>query len=97
MFTVQRELNEVRRMRSRGWLTPQAYHARQPSWYRLVDRGTFYAAACAAVARAVEGIEDPRARRMAARNAQLDTLEAFHLIRRTRGRVRYPDPKTEIN
>lgn len=95
--TVQRELNEVRRMRSRGWLTPRDYHARLPSWYPVVDRGTFYATACAAVARAVEGIEDPRARRMAARNAQLDTLEAFHLIRRTRGRARPPAPKTEIN
>lgn len=52
----------------------------------LVDRERFYEAACAAIQRAVLGIENPRARRRAEREAIWCTLEELGLVIRTRGR-----------
>jgi len=51
----------------------------------LVDRDRFYAAACAAIEKAVRGIANPRARRRAEREAIWCTLEELGLVTRTRG------------
>ena len=52
----------------------------------LVSRDRFYEAACAAIENAVLGIDNPRARRRAEREAIWCTLEQLGLVTRTRGR-----------
>jgi transposase InsO family protein len=66
-----------------------------PSWEAAVDRGTFYAAACHARDEALRDVADARARRRAAREATLSTLERFGLAYRTRGGARLPAAKAE--
>jgi hypothetical protein len=51
----------------------------------LVNRDRFYEAACTAIHKAVLGIENPRARRRAEREAIWCTLEELGLVTRTRG------------
>ena len=71
---------------SRGGFTAAQLDRILPHAEDLVDRARFYDTACAAIRRAVHGIDDPRARRRAEREAILCTLEQFGLVTRTRGR-----------
>lgn len=70
---------------SRGYRTARELDGEMPGWYPRVDRETFYAECCAAIGEAVLGASGARAVRVAEREAILRTLEAFGLIRRTRG------------
>ena len=81
----------VRVRPSRGGRTADAVDAQVPAWYRGVDREVFYAAACRAIDKAVEGCNNPRARRRAERKAILQTPETFGLITRTRGGLPLPE------
>jgi len=86
-------LDHVRVRTSRGGRTADAVDAQMPAWYRGVDREVFHAAACRAIHKAVEGCNNPRARRRAEREAILQTLETFGLITRTRGGLPLPGSK----
>lgn len=68
-----------------AWRTPLQVDAALPRAYDLVDRRAFYEAALAAVERAVHGIDNPRARRRAEREAVFRTLQLFGLVTRYRG------------
>lgn len=89
---VLQELNTHQRLSHRAWRTPDALHKSHAPWYPAVTREDFYAAACAAVAKATNSATSFRARRMAEREAIFQTLERFQLIRRTRGRLK-PDTR----
>jgi hypothetical protein len=82
---LARRLNERVRP-SRGARTAAELDRILPRAEDLVDRARFYAAACAAIQAAVQGNDNPRARRRAEREAILCTLERFGLVTRTRGR-----------
>jgi hypothetical protein len=51
-----------------------------------VSRDRFYDSACAAIEKAVLGIDNARARQRAERETVWRTLEQFGLVTRTRGR-----------
>lgn len=70
---------------SRGGRTAVELDRILPRAEDLVCRDCFYAAACANIERAVLGVPNARARRLAERRAILETLEQFGLVRRTRG------------
>jgi hypothetical protein len=71
---------------SRGGLTAAQLDRIRPRAQDRIQRARFYETACAAIEAAVHGIENPRARRRAEREAILCTLERFGLVTRTRGR-----------
>lgn len=71
---------------SRGGWTAEQLDRILPRAEDLVDRARFYDTVCAAIERAVQGIENARARRRAEREAVWCTLEQFGLVTRTRGR-----------
>ena len=79
-------LNASRVRPSRGGYTADELDRILPRAEDLVDRARFYDTACAAIASAVQGIDDARARRRAEREAIWSTLEQFGLVTRTRGR-----------
>ena len=66
-------------------MTATTYDCSLPPWYTRVDRARFYDAACGAAERAMSLATGPRACRRAEREAILQTMETFGLIRRTRG------------
>ncbi len=78
-----------------GWKTPSAADAELPGWKAVVSRETFYQASCKAVQCAVKGMRNARERRMAEREAILQTLENFGLIKRSRGGAPCPAVKPE--
>jgi transposase InsO family protein len=80
-------LNVARCRTSRGGRTARELDAALPRAQDLVDRDTFWETACYNIARAVQDAPSVRARRLAERNATLETMEQFGLIRRTRGGV----------
>ena len=71
---------------SRGGFTAAQLDSSLPRAEDLVDRDRFYEAACTAIDSAVLGIDNPRARRRAEREAIWCTLEQLGLVTRTRGR-----------
>jgi len=77
-------LNGVRLRAAHGYRTADAMDAGMRPWYGRVRRERFYADACAAQERAVVGIENARARRMAEREAIFRTMEEVGLLSRTR-------------
>ena len=89
-------LDEGRLRATRGWKTAACFDADLPEAERLVDRVTFHAVARAAVEAAVLGIEDPRARRKAERDAIWKTLETYGLARRHLGARRTPNPRRPL-
>jgi hypothetical protein len=93
--TACRTLNHHLPRQSRHWMTATAYAATLACWYHLTLRDRFYQATCSAIQEALRGLEDPRARRKAEREAILSTMERFGLIKRTRGDapLRYPKPE----
>jgi hypothetical protein len=78
---------------SRGGWSAEQLDSLLPCAEDLVDRARFYDTACAAIRRAVQGIEGARARRRAEREAVWCTLERFGLVTRTRGRRPAPCSK----
>jgi hypothetical protein len=80
-----RQRDEVLPRASRGWWTANDLDAALPRADAVVDRETFCRAACEAKAKAVEGIEDPDAARLAERDAVFATLVRFGLARRRVG------------
>jgi hypothetical protein len=92
---LARRLNEQRVRTSRGGFTAAQLDRLLPRAEDLVSRDRFYETACAAIERAVQGIDDARARRRAEREAILCTLEQFGLVKRTRGRRPAPCSKAE--
>ena len=66
---------------------PRQGSSSAPSWYGLVDRGSFYAAACSAIRQAVPGACTLRERRKAERMAILAVAASFGLVEITRGGV----------
>jgi hypothetical protein len=80
---------------SRGGSSAEQLDRMLPRAEDLVDRARFYETACAAIEKAVQGIEDARARRRAEREAVWCTLEQFGLVTRTRGRRPAPCSKAE--
>jgi transposase InsO family protein len=94
--TAQRRLDEGRLRATRGWKTAARFDAELPEAERLVDRAAFYAAARSAVEAAVLGIEAPRARRKAERDAIWKTLETYGLARRHLGARRTPNPRRPL-
>ena len=81
-----RHLNAQRVRPSRGGHTADKLDRLLPRADDLVDRARFYDTACAAIAAAVQGISNARARQRAEREAVWRTLEEFGLVTRTRGR-----------
>jgi len=81
-----RRLNAQRMRPSRGGYTADELDRMLPRAEDLVDRARFYDSACAAIERAVPGIDNARARWRAEREAVWRTLEEFGLVTRTRGR-----------
>ena len=79
-------LNAQRVRPSRGGHTADELDRILPRAEDLVNRARFYDSACAAIERAVQDIDDARARRRAEREAIWRTLEKFGLVTRTRGR-----------
>jgi hypothetical protein len=80
-------LDRYRPRPSRGWRTArEAYRDLAPA-SALVDRQAFRRAVACAIEDAVRGCDQPRARRLAEREAVLETMERFGLITRTRGRA----------
>ena len=71
---------------SRGGYTADELDRILPPAEDLANRALFYQTACAATERAVQGIDDARARQRAEREAVWRTLEEFGLVTRTRGR-----------
>jgi len=92
---ARRTLDEHRLRASRGWRTAIAVDAALPPWYAFVSREDFHAMACRAIAKAVQGCNTKRARRLAEREAVFRTLEHFGLVTRTRGGVPLPLVKPE--
>ena len=84
-----------RRRASRGGRTAAELDATLPRAEAIVDRDTFWRTARYNIARAVQGADTPRARRLAARAATWETMESFGLIRRTRGGVPLAAVKSE--
>lgn len=80
---------------SRGGRTAAELDATLPRAETIVDRDTFWRTARYNIARAVQGAENPRARRLAERAATWETMESFGLIRRTRGGVPLAAVKSE--
>ncbi len=78
-------LDGLRPRQCLGWRTPLAVDAVLPRAYDLVDRRVFYETALRAVERAVHGIDNPRARRRAEREAIFWALQLFGLVTRYRG------------
>lgn len=72
---------------TRGWLTAVQADGKLPHATRRVRRPRFYAVARCAIRQAVLDCSGARARRRAEREAVLNTLQRFKLIRRTRGGV----------
>lgn len=70
---------------SRGGRTAADLDTILPRAEDLVCRERFYAAACANIERAACSARNARERRRAERQAILETLESFDLVRRTRG------------
>jgi len=92
---ARRTLDEHRLRASRGWRTALAVDAALPPWYAFVSRENFHAMACRAIAKAVQGCNTPRARRLAEREALFRTLERYGLVTRTRGGAPLPLVKPE--
>jgi hypothetical protein len=80
-------LNVASSRTSRGGRTARELDLVLPRAEDMVDRDTFFETACYNIARAVQDARSARARRLAERNATLETMEQFGLIRRTRGGV----------
>ena len=78
-----------------GYRTAEEADRTLPGWYRVVDRGSFYAAACSAIAKAVLGTRTLVERRRAERAAILDVAASFGLVRITRGGVLVSPVKRE--
>ena len=93
---ARRRLDDGRLRASRGWKTATRCDADLPEAESLVSRAVFYEAARSAVAAAVLGIEAPRARRKAERDAIWKTLETFGLARRHVGARRTPNPRRPL-
>src|SRR5262245_55058032 len=85
MQRVVRVLNQRLRP-SRGGLSAVQLDRMLPRAEDLVDRARFYDTACAAIQRAVQGLDSASARRRAEREAVCCTLEQFGLVTQTRGR-----------
>jgi hypothetical protein len=68
-------------------VTDGALDTALPRAQDLVDRDTFWEAACHNIERVVQDASSALARRLAERIATLETMEQFGLIRRTRGGV----------
>ena len=83
---LARRLNAQRVRPSRGGFTADELDRMLPRAEDLVSRERFYDTVCAAIERAVHGIENARARQRAEREAVWRTLEEFGLVTRTRGR-----------
>jgi transposase InsO family protein len=85
LTTATRRLDHGRRRATRGWLTARRLDAALPRADALVDRETFYRAACAARERVVSGLTDAEEIREAEQRATWATLESFGLARRVVG------------
>lgn len=85
MIPAVEQVNERRLVATRGMRTPAAVDTETRRWYSAVERGAFFAAACRAIQRAVQGCKSDRERRKAERDAILAVLEDHALISRTRG------------
>lgn len=83
---ARRRLDHGRRRATRGWHTADELDRIVPRADTQVDRAAFCAAARSAMATAVIGLEQDRARRAARRNALIETMIGFGLARRHRGR-----------
>lgn len=88
-------LNKELRRPTRGNLSASAFQATLPPWYASIQREEFYGKVGAAVANAVRNAAGPRARRIAEREAILQVMETFGLIRRWTGAANPPHPKCE--
>jgi hypothetical protein len=95
LLDARRRLEEHRPRACLGGRTAADVDRMLPSWEAAVDRGAFYAAACQARDEALRDVTGARARRRAAREATLSTLERFGLAYRTRGGARLPAAKAE--
>jgi transposase InsO family protein len=95
LHEARRRLDELRPRKCLGWRTPLAMDTVLPRAYNQVDRDDFYEAACRAVERAVHGIDNPRARRRAEREAIFRTLHVFGLVTRYRGGREIPIENAE--
>lgn len=78
-----------------GYRTAEEADRTLRCWYGVVERGSFYAAACSAISKAVLGARTLVARRRAERQAILDVAASFGLVRITRGGVLLPALKRE--
>jgi transposase InsO family protein len=78
-------LDHCRRRPRLGWRTAAQAYENSERWYTRVSRERFYSQTCLAIQQAVQGCTNPRAKRMAEREAIFQSLESFGLIRRTRG------------
>jgi hypothetical protein len=92
LLDARRRLEEHRPRARLGGRTAADVDRMLPSWEAAVDRGAFYAAACQARDEDLRDVIGARARRRAAREATLSTLERFGLAYRTRGGARLPRP-----
>jgi hypothetical protein len=88
-------LDGQRLRKSRGYRTAAAVDAETPSWYGALARDDFYAAACAAVRKAVLGCNTKRGRRLAARKALLVTMQQYGIASTTVGAVPLPAVEAE--
>jgi transposase InsO family protein len=95
LLDARRRLEEHRPRACLGGRTAADVDRMLPSWEAAVDRGAFYAAACQARDEALRDVIGARARRRAAREATLSTLERFGLAYRPRGGARLPTGKAE--
>jgi transposase InsO family protein len=84
-----------RRRTSRGGRTAAELDVTLTRAEAIVSRDTFWRTTRYNIARAVQGVESPRAQRLAERAAILETMESFGLIRRTRGGVPLAAVKSE--
>jgi transposase InsO family protein len=93
MRVAQKRLDHHRLRRTRNWMTAVQADAAVTSATALVDRARFYKQARSAIRKAVLNSCSLRERRRATREAVLQTMERFQLIKRTRGGV----PLTSAN
>jgi len=74
------------RLRARlGYRTAAAADADMTAWYDQITRERFLATVCRRLAGALHGLDSPRARRVARREAIYASMEEFGLVKRTRG------------
>lgn len=82
---ARRRLDDVRLRARLGYRTAAAADAALAPWYDPSTRERFLATVCRRIADALQGVQSPRARRVARREAIYASLERFGLVERTRG------------